>query len=92
MNEQRPNKGHNDNEQPNGESTDHLDLNRVRHPEVTVRLSSIDGNAFGILGAVQQALRRAGVGKGEIDEFYEEATSGDYDHLLETCMRWVEVE
>jgi len=74
------------------ESTDQLDLNQVRHPETTVRLSDIDGNAFAILGAVQRALRQAGIDEEEIKEFFEEATSGDYDHLLETCMRWVEVE
>lgn len=27
----------------------------------------------------------------EIDQFRKEATSGDYDHLLQTCMRWVDV-
>jgi hypothetical protein len=25
-------------------------------------------------------------------QFQTEATSGDYDHLLRTCMKWVEVE
>lgn len=28
----------------------------------------------------------------EIAEFRERATSGDYDHLLITCMKWVSVE
>ena len=35
------------------------------------------------------ALRRAGVPKEELTEFFEEAISGHYDHLLQTCMRWV---
>ena len=26
-----------------------------------------------------------------VDEFTKEATSGDYDHLLQTCMDYVEV-
>jgi hypothetical protein len=35
-------------------------------------------------------MRRAGVPKEERDEFAREATSGDYDHLLQTCVRWVD--
>jgi hypothetical protein len=62
-----------------------------RHPEVSVRLSGVDGNAFAILGAVREALRSAGVPQAEIEEFTEQAKSGGYDELLQTCMRWVEV-
>jgi len=28
----------------------------------------------------------------EINAFMADAMSGDYDHLLATCMRWFEVE
>jgi hypothetical protein len=62
-----------------------------KFPDVTVRLTGEDGNAFFILGKVQQALRRAGHGDAA-QEFYTEATSGDYDHLLQTAMRYVDVE
>jgi hypothetical protein len=65
-------------------------VNEIRHPEIQVRLMGEDGNAFAILGRVLRALRRAGVSKAERDEFAREATSGDYDHLLQTCVRWVE--
>jgi hypothetical protein len=34
-------------------------------------------------------LRRAGVPQEEIDQYFAEATSGDYDYLLQTTMRWV---
>jgi hypothetical protein len=63
----------------------------VKHPEVEVQLVGGDGNAFAILGRVRREMRRAGVPKSEIDEFVNEATSGDYDHLLRTCMEWVNV-
>ena len=63
----------------------------VRFPDVTVRLVGQDGNAFMVLGLVSKALKRAGHGDA-VDEFMKEATSGDYDHLLQTCMAWVEVE
>ena len=37
-------------------------------------------------------MRRAGVAKAEQDAFMQEAMSGDDNHLLATCMKWVEVE
>lgn len=49
-----------------------------------------DGNAFLILGLVQRALREAGVSDEEVSRFHADATSGDYDILLATCMRWVD--
>ena len=59
--------------------------------DIKVNLSGEDGNALNILGRVRRALRREGVNSEELDKFYAEATSGDYDHLLQTCMKWVEV-
>lgn len=64
----------------------------VKYPDITVDLSGEDGNAFSILGRVRRALRRAGVANDEIETFSNEATSGDYDHLLQTVMKWVETE
>lgn len=59
--------------------------------DVTVHLVGEDGNAFAILGKVIKALRRAGYNK-EAEEFQKEAIKGDYDHLLRTCMQYVNVE
>ena len=64
----------------------------VKYPEVQVQLVGNDGNAFAILGNCQQAARRAGLTKDQIDEFMNEAMSGDYDHLLQTCMKYFEVD
>lgn len=61
----------------------------VKYPEVEVDLVGEDGNAFSILGRVQKAMRRAGVPGGEIEAYLQEATSGDYDHLLVTTCEWV---
>jgi hypothetical protein len=63
-----------------------------KYPEVNVQLSDMDGNAFSILARVSGALKRAGVDKTERDAFYNEATAGDYDALLRTAMRWVNVD
>ena len=58
--------------------------------DVKVKLVGTDGNAFAILGKVSQALKKAGY----VDlakEFRDEAMKGDYNHLLQTCMDYVEV-
>ena len=60
----------------------------VKFPEVEIKLVGQDGNAFAILGRCQQAMRRAKLPKETVDEFIAEATSGDYNNLLRTCMAW----
>ncbi len=64
----------------------------VKYPKIKIKLVGFDGNAFTILGKVKNALRKGGVPSEEISKFMTEAASGDYDHLLQTCMNWVEVE
>jgi len=65
-----------------------------KYPQVKVELTGQDGNAFFILGRVQGAAKRAKprVPREEIDAFQKEATSGDYNHLLATCMKWFDCE
>jgi hypothetical protein len=63
----------------------------MKYPDIHVRLVGTDGNAFAVLGAVRSALQRAGVSASEIEAFLDEAMAGDYDHLLATAMRWVDV-
>ena len=77
---------------------------QVRADEVTISQGGIGlaragklslaegGNAFAILGRTTGALRRAGLPQEEIDDYVAEATSGDYDHLLQTTMRWIQCE
>ena len=59
--------------------------------DIKVELVGHDGNAFSIMGAVTKALQRAGISREEQDEYFREATAGDYNHLLATTMEWVEV-
>lgn len=56
-----------------------------------VRLVGEDANAFAILGKVSRALKMAGM-VDESKKFMEDATQGDYDHLIRTAMRYVEVK
>ena len=54
---------------------------------IKVRIIGADGNVFCLLGICWRALGRAG--KIELwDEFYKEATSGDYNHALATIADW----
>ena len=62
-----------------------------KYPNIKVKLAGKDGNAFAILGRVRTAMNKANVPPDEMRAFMDEATSGDYDHLLRTCMKWVEV-
>lgn len=64
---------------------------KPRYPNVEVELSGHDGNAFMIMGRVSKAMKKANVPQTEIDQFMKECKSGDYDNLLQTCMKWVEV-
>jgi len=59
---------------------------------VTVNLIGVDGNAFNILGIVCRELRRAKCSKELIQEYQNEAMSGDYDHLLATTLEYVNIE
>lgn len=67
------------------------DITRPKYPEIEVQLTGDDGNAFYVVGKVRKALLRGGVDREEVELFVNEATSSDYDSLLATCMRWVEV-
>ena len=53
-----------------------------------LKLVGEDGNAFAILGRASRAARKAGMPAGWWDKVHTEATSGDYDHLLRTMMKY----
>ena len=63
----------------------------VRYPAVRVKLTGRDGNAFAVMGRVREALKKAGVPADEIAAYTKESMSGDYNHLLQTAMAWVDV-
>ncbi len=63
----------------------------IKYPNIKVRLTGTDGNAFAVIGTVRSALKKAGVAKEEIDKFSGLCMQGDYDDLVRTCCEWVEV-
>ena len=66
-------------------------MSETKYPNVKVKLTGNDGNAFAVLGACSKAARKAGVSSAEVSAFMNEATADDYNHLLCTCMKWFAV-
>ena len=64
----------------------------VKFPDIEVQLTGTDGNAMSIIAKVRKALRRGGASEEEAKQFCEEAMSGDYDNVLQTAMKWVNVD
>lgn len=64
----------------------------IKYPNITVKLTGYDGNAFTLLAVVKRELWKYGVPDTDQTIFTNEAMSGDYDHLLQTIMQWVSVE
>ncbi len=56
-----------------------------------LQLVGEDGNAFFIIGRARGVLKENGYSPDEIQAFQDEATSGDYDHVVQTCMEWFDV-
>jgi hypothetical protein len=63
-----------------------------KYQTITVKLTGNDGNAFSIMAQVSKALRKAGASSDEVEQYMSESMSGDYDNLLRTAMKWVNVE
>ena len=66
--------------------------NTIKYPNIFVDLSSVDGNAFGIMGVVTRAMKKHGLSSSEVDAYRKEAMSGDYENLLVVTMNWVSVD
>ena len=62
-----------------------------KYSDITVTLTGQDGNAFAVLGRCRETARDAGLSEDEIANFIAEAMAGDYDHLLQTAMRWFDI-
>lgn len=40
---------------------------------------------------VEKAIRKAGATEEEVKNWYDEAMAGDYDHVVRTAMKWIQV-
>jgi len=66
-------------------------MSMTKYPNIEVKLTGSDGNAFAIIGRVKTALADGGASYEQVNKFMDEATSGDYNNVLATAMRWVSV-
>lgn len=64
----------------------------MKYPNITVKLTGENGNAFLILGKTIRTMKQAKLSQEEINIYRAEATSKGYDRLLATTMQWVNVE
>lgn len=74
----------------NIELTDEVKAERDKLGKPRCQLLGIDGNAFSIMGAVNRVLRNAGYSGTARDAFREEAMSGNYDHVIQTALDWID--
>lgn len=56
-----------------------------------VKLIGENGNAFSIISKVKKEMRDSGYPKFVIKEYEKNCTRGDYNNLLQTTMRFVDV-
>ena len=57
---------------------------------IEVKIIGADSNVFNLLGICRRALQKA-KRRDLWDEFYTEATSGDYNHALATIAEYFEI-
>lgn len=74
-------------------------MSEIRYPEIVVPMVGEDGNALAILGRAIRSMKKASRDgiipkeelKATIEEYQDEAMSGDYNHLIMTTMLWFDV-
>lgn len=64
-------------------------MENLKKPKV--KLSGVNGNALALVATVSSALKKEGYSKELISDFRKEALSGNYDKVLQTCMKWADV-
>ncbi len=57
---------------------------------ISIPSAGKQGNPFALLGECRRAMKEAGWGRLEIERFIEEATSGDFEHLLRVIDQYCE--
>lgn len=66
--------------------------NKVKYPYITIDLAEVTGeNALTIIGKVSAILKENGSDKCEIDALYAQATSGNYENVLNVCRQYINI-
>lgn len=64
----------------------------ARLSKPTVKLTERDGNALAIVGRCHQAAKQDGWSHEEWEAVRDEMLNGDYDELLQTVIKYFDVE
>ena len=64
-------------------------INNIEQKKPVLKLIGTDGNAFSLLGKAKVVAKKNNMNWEEISK---EAMNGDYNHLLQTLMKYFEVE
>lgn len=64
----------------------------MKSPKYNVSARPNDGNAYSIINAVTKAMKSQGATKAECEEYFNRATSGDYDNLLSVSQEYVNLQ
>jgi hypothetical protein len=70
-------------------TAEEIEKEQEEKPKPILKLLGEDGNAFFILGKARRVAKKNGL---DWEKIKAEATSGDYDNLLATMMKYFEVE
>jgi hypothetical protein len=69
-------------------------MTHPKYPAAVITVGDMrgpDGNGFAIIAKAESALRRIGVPAEECLAYTKDATSDDYQHLLDVTQEWVSV-
>ena len=65
---------------------------KIKYPQVTIKLSYPHIYVFDPMEEAARAMRSAGISEKGIEKYIKEAERGDFNHLMRTIMRYVNVE
>ena len=57
--------------------------------KIDLELIGLDGNAFFIMGSFSKQAKKEGWEESEIKEVLDECKKGNYDHILQTIMKYI---
>lgn len=71
---------------------DALEARATADDKPVVQLSGENGNAFFIIGRCMRIAKQSGWSDDEISALQYEMRAGNYDHLLQTAMKYFDVK
>ena len=65
----------------------------MKEPKIIpeIKLNGNNGDCFAILSESAERLIKAGADKEYVEKYLNEATAGDFDHLLGVTMKYIDV-